>query len=260
MAVPIKVLIVEDSEDDAEFLLRELRHGDYNPEFTRVDSPRTMREALQSQDWDIILSDYYMPGFSALTALQIVHDLHIHIPFIVITGATGEDIAVEAMRAGAHDYLLKHNLRRLVSAIKRELLVAKSKKSTSEHHDQISSERNLCYQILNSVAAPVLVIGQQVRIISFNSESEKLTGLDATQVKGTLPWEKVFPNEEQSWFEQILNNISEQNFTPIVKHHETQSATSELISVPWIYHLVKGEQNDEQYLVATAMTMQEGKY
>lgn len=254
MAVPIKVLIVEDSEDDAEFLLRELRHGEYDPEFIRVDSPRTMREALQAQDWDIILSDYYMPGFSALTALQIVHDLDVNIPFIVITGATGEDIAVEAMRAGAHDYLLKHNLRRLVSAVKRELLVAKSKKSNSEHQNQISNERNLCYEILNSVAAPILVINREARIICFNNESEKLTGLDATQVIGTLPWETVFPNGEQNWFESILANADE-NFSPFIKHHETRSVTNTLISVPWKYNLVKGEQIDAQYLVATAMTV-----
>jgi two-component system cell cycle sensor histidine kinase/response regulator CckA len=252
MSVSIKVLMVEDSEDDAEFLLRELRHGDYSPECVRVDSPRTFREALKTQEWDIILSDYYLPGFSALTALQIVHDMNISIPFIVITGATGEDIAVEAMRAGAQDYLLKHNLRRLVSAIRRELLVARTKRNSHEQQTQISNELAVSYQILNSVAAPVVVFDHDEKIVQFNAECQKLTSLKEQDVLGTFPWEKIFSLEDPQWFKSILTEVKAGKFKPLEKDHVCKTADGTLITIPWIYKLVVDDNRKVKYLVATA--------
>jgi len=252
MSVPIKVLMVEDSEDDTEFLLRELRHGEYLPECVRVDSPRTFREALKNHEWDIILSDYYMPGFSALTALQIVHDMNINIPFIVITGATGEDIAVEAMRAGAQDYLLKHNLRRLVSVVRRELLVAKTKRSSHEQQAQISNELAVSYQILNSVAAPVVVFDHDEKIVHFNAECQKLTALKEHDVLGTFPWEKVFSSEDPQWFKSLLADVKAGNFTPLEKEHVCKTANGSSVAIPWIYKLVVDDNRKVKYLVATA--------
>ena len=245
--------MVEDSEDDAEFLLRELRNGDYAPECLRVDSPRTFREALKSREWDIILSDYYMPGFSALTALQIVHDMNITIPFIVITGATGEDIAVEAMRAGAQDYLLKHNLRRLVSAVRRELLVAKTKRNSHEQQAQISNDLAVSYQILNSVAAPVVVFDHDEKIVHFNAECQKLTALKEQDVLGSFPWEKIFTAEDPQWFKSLLAQVHEGNFSPMEKDHSCKTAEGKCITLPWVYKLVVDDNRKVKYLVATAI-------
>ena len=252
MSIPIKILIVEDSEDDAEFLLREIRHGDYKPEFVRVDSPRTFREALKNREWDIILSDYYMPGFSALTALQIVHDMDINLPFIVITGATGEDIAVEAMRAGAQDYLLKHNLRRLVSVIKRELLLAKTKRNSHEQQAQISNELAVSHQILNSVAVPVVVFDHDEKIVHFNAACQKLTALTEHEVMGTFPWEKVFSLEGPQWFKTLLADVKAGEFHPLEKDHVCKTASGTNITIPWIYKLVVDNNRKVKYLVATA--------
>jgi len=252
MSVPIKVLIVEDSEDDTEFLLRELRHGDYVPDHMRVDSPRTLREALKNGEWDIILSDYYMPGFSALTALQIVHDMNVSIPFIVITGATGEDIAVEAMRAGAQDYLLKHNLRRLVSVVRRELLVAKNRRNSHEQQAQITNELNVSQQILNSIAVPVVVFDHDEKIVHFNDMCQRLTTLQANDVIGTLPWEKVFTKENPQWFKSLLEDVRSGTFTTQIKNHVCSTANGECITIPWIYNLVVDDNSKVKYLVATA--------
>jgi two-component system cell cycle sensor histidine kinase/response regulator CckA len=252
MSVPIKILMVEDSEDDSEFLLRELRHGDYLPECVRVDSPRTYREALKSQEWDIILSDYYMPGFSALTALQILHDMNINVPFIVITGATGEDIAVEAMRAGAQDYLLKHNLRRLASAVRRELLVAKTKKNSHEQQAQISNELAVSYQILNSVAVPVVVFDHDEKIVHFNAQCQKLTALKEQDVLGTFPWEKVFGLEDPQWFKSLLADVNAGKFEPLEKEHVCKKADGSCVTIPWAYSLVADDNRKVKYLVATA--------
>lgn len=119
--LPLRVLIVEDSEADAELLLRELRRGGYAPESERVDTPEQMNNALEQQTWDLIIADYTMPRFNGLQALKLVQDKEIDIPFIIVSGSIGEDIAVAAMRAGAHDYLIKGNLSRLLPAIAREL-------------------------------------------------------------------------------------------------------------------------------------------
>jgi diguanylate cyclase (GGDEF)-like protein len=117
----LRILIVEDSEDDVELLLRELRRGGYAPEYERVETHQAMYEALSRQTWDIIISDYGMPQFNGLHALQLARQNGRDIPFIILSGTIGEEIAVETMKAGAHDYVMKGNIARLLPAIEREL-------------------------------------------------------------------------------------------------------------------------------------------
>ncbi len=121
MTKPLRALVVEDSEDDTELLLRELRHGGYAPEHARVDTSEAMREALAKRAWDIVFSDFTMPQFNAFDALALLRSTGLDIPFIIVSGTIGEDRAVIAMKAGAHDYILKGNLKRLVPAVEREL-------------------------------------------------------------------------------------------------------------------------------------------
>lgn len=117
----LRVLILEDSENDALLLLRELRRAEYTVQYTRVESAEGMLAALEAEKWDIILSDYSMPSFSAPEALKLVQAKELDIPFIIVSGTVGEDIAVESMRAGTHDFFTKDKLVRLVPAIEREL-------------------------------------------------------------------------------------------------------------------------------------------
>lgn len=121
MAVPLRVLIVEDSHNDAALLVRELRRGGYEVSFERVDSSTTMRLALEQQEWDIVICDYSMPGFSGGEALQLLRSTGSQIPFIFLSGTIGEDTAVAALKQGAQDYIMKHNLKRLLPAIQKEL-------------------------------------------------------------------------------------------------------------------------------------------
>jgi two-component system, NarL family, sensor histidine kinase UhpB len=122
MSTPLQVLIVEDSEDDALLLLRELRRG-YGPVVSeRVDTVAAMEAALEEKAWDLVISDHSMPAFSSLDALDLLRRKGLaELPFIIVSGQIGEDVAVEAMRAGAHDYIMKGNLARLNTAIEREL-------------------------------------------------------------------------------------------------------------------------------------------
>lgn len=121
MSIPLRVLLVEDREDDAALVLRELRRGDYEPTHERVETAEAMRASLEKQSWDIVLSDHNMPYFNSSGALRLLQNSGLDIPFIIVSGAIGEDAAVAAMKAGAHDYILKGNLTRLNAAIKREL-------------------------------------------------------------------------------------------------------------------------------------------
>ncbi len=117
----LRVLLVEDADDDAQLLLRLLRKEGYAPDYLRVDNGRDMAAALAETAWDIIISDYTMPGFSAHDALEIYKQAAIDIPFIIVSGHIDDVSAVAAMRAGAHDYLLKDSLARLAPVIAREL-------------------------------------------------------------------------------------------------------------------------------------------
>jgi len=121
MAKPLRVLIVEDSEDDALLVIHELKRGGNDVTFKRVETAEAMTAALDKQAWDVIISDYRLPHFSAPESLELLHQSSLDLPFIVISGTIGEETAVEMMKAGAHDYLMKGNLKRLVPVIEREL-------------------------------------------------------------------------------------------------------------------------------------------
>jgi signal transduction histidine kinase/DNA-binding NarL/FixJ family response regulator len=124
---PLRLLTVEDNLDDEALVLLELRRNGFRPESVRVQTADTMRRALESADFDIILSDFSMPGFTALEALKVAQSTGRDIPFIVVSGSIGEDEAVEAMRAGARDYFAKDRLVRLGAAVERELVEARAR-------------------------------------------------------------------------------------------------------------------------------------
>jgi two-component system, NarL family, sensor histidine kinase UhpB len=122
MGAPLRVLLVEDSEDDTLLLIRSLRRGGYDPIWERVDTAAAMETALDGRGWDLVISDHGMPAFDSSAALALLRRKgFVDLPFIIVSGQIGEDAAVAAMRAGAHDYLMKDNLARLNSAIEREL-------------------------------------------------------------------------------------------------------------------------------------------
>lgn len=121
MKKTFRVLIVEDSEDDAELIARQIKRAGYDLIYKRVDSAVETSDLLRKETWDVVIADFSMPNFSGLQALEILKKSGLDLPFILISGIIGEDIAVQAMKSGAHDYLMKDNLTRLVPAIEREI-------------------------------------------------------------------------------------------------------------------------------------------
>jgi signal transduction histidine kinase len=121
MGVPLRVLFVDDSEKDVFLLLRELRKGGFEPDYQRVEDAANLRSSLQSGEWQIVISDFHMGDFDGLKALQIFKEAGGDIPFILVSAIVGEETAVLAMKQGAHDYVMKRNLARLVPVVQREL-------------------------------------------------------------------------------------------------------------------------------------------
>jgi two-component system cell cycle sensor histidine kinase/response regulator CckA len=122
MPAKLNILVVEDSEDDSRLTLRELESAGYEVKHIRVDTEESLRGALTQPGWDLVISDYNVPGFGGVAALGIVREQYPELPFIFVSGTIGEETAVAAMRAGANDYVMKSNLNRLAPAIERELL------------------------------------------------------------------------------------------------------------------------------------------
>src|SRR5512135_1494731 len=137
MGAPLKILVIEDSEDDVVLLLRELKLGGYEPLHKRVETAEDMQTAIGEMRWDIIVSDFIMPQFSGPAALELLKQSGLDVPFIIVSGKIGEDIAVEAMKAGAHDYIVKGNLARLVPAVERELREAETRRQRRKADDAL---------------------------------------------------------------------------------------------------------------------------
>jgi putative nucleotidyltransferase with HDIG domain len=133
----LRVLLVEDSEDDARLLLRELKRSNYDVEFERVETANAMKAALSHQMWDVIICDYSLPQFSAPQALAVLKESPHDLPFIIVSGTIGEESAVSALKAGAHDFIVKGSLARLIPAIQREM------KDASVRHERRQRERQL---------------------------------------------------------------------------------------------------------------------
>ena len=139
----LRVLIVEDSATDAELMLRAIRQAGFAPVHDRVETAEAMRAALAGQAWDVVLSDYSLPGFDALGALALLRDTAPDVPFIVVSGSVGEDTAVAAMQAGAVDYIMKDRLQRLASAITRAVEGAVGRRERRRLEEQLGHSQRI---------------------------------------------------------------------------------------------------------------------
>jgi PAS domain S-box-containing protein len=190
------VLIVEDSEDDALLLLRELERGGYEPIHERVDTPEELRRALaEGGPWDVVLSDWRMPRFEAPEALAMFHATGSEAPFIIVSGKVGEELAVEGMKAGAHDYVMKDNLTRLCATVERGLQEAQARRERERAEKRLKeSERRFRSLVMNSSDMITVFAPDGTRLYTSPS-IERVLGYKPEAMVGGSAFDVVHPDD-----------------------------------------------------------------
>ncbi len=181
----LRVIVVEDNDDDAELLIRELKRVGYVPHFEQVDTPARLREVLARENvrWDIVISDWNLPAFNGLEAFGIVKETNIDIPFIIVSGTIGEENAIEALKAGVHDFMTKGRFARLLPAIERELRDAemrRQKRATEEDLDRQREEtaksERLLRSVLQTVPDGVVVLDTKGSVVEWSASADRILG------------------------------------------------------------------------------------
>lgn len=176
----LQVLVVEDSEADTMLLLEELRQHQYEPFHQRVQTADEFLAALGRRVWDVVISDYHMPEFSGPAALKLLHEKGLDIPFIVVSGTYGEDAAVDMMKAGADDFIVKENLSRLVPAIEREMEAAQTRRERAH----AETARQFLAAIVESTDDAIYGKTPDGTIVSWNRGAEQIFGYCADEIIG----------------------------------------------------------------------------
>lgn len=202
MTRPLRVLIIEDSEDDSILTLRALRDV-FDVSHERVETSGEMRRALRERPWDVVLSDHKLPDFDSFGALAELHESGLDLPFIIVSGTIGEEVAVAAMKAGAHDYLLKGHLQRLAPAIERELNDAAARRQSRINHASLVK----LSQAVEQSADTVYITDMEGRIEYVNQAFEKVTGYGKEEAIGQTPRILKSGRHSQDFYERLWQTI-----------------------------------------------------
>ncbi|MDG3005472.1 PAS domain S-box protein [Paludisphaera mucosa] len=202
MTAAPRILIVEDSADDAEVMMHELSRGEIAPVWMRVESAGEMGAALATAPWDVVLSDYSLPGFGAVEALALCREADPDLPFVVVSGTIGEQRAVEMMRAGAADYLLKGNLVRLSATIDREVREVENRRARRRAERAAS----LLASVVESSGDAILSKSIDGLITSWNPAAERLYGWTAAEAVGRHI-SLIVPPEGREEASQIMDRL-----------------------------------------------------
>lgn len=181
---PLRVLLVEDSQDDADLILLELSEAGFDVFFIRVDTKDAMHTAMMDGSWDIVLSDFNLPKFSARKALAVLREKDEDIPFIIVSGCIGEESAIEMMKEGASDFVMKDKLARLAPVIERELKDAAVRQEHRKAQDALRANEKMLRGITSSLGEGLLVLNNEGELLFMNPEAERLLGWSEKELSG----------------------------------------------------------------------------
>ncbi|MGE5432632.1 MAG: sensor histidine kinase [Syntrophomonadaceae bacterium] len=200
----IRILVIEDNEDDAELLKLKLKKSGLNIYTETVMDGEAMTAALDKQPWDAIISDFQLPSFNALAALELVKKRNLDIPFIIVSGTIGEETAVKAMKAGAHDYVMKGNLTRLIPALDREIRESEIRRRRRESETMLHEQEVLIRSVVDIIPVGLGVINKDGGIIISNQAFKKIWGnvkrMDKSELASWKGWwtnsgEEILPDD-----------------------------------------------------------------
>ncbi len=194
MSIPLRALLVEDSEDDAELVVLELRRGGYRPDWLRVETADAMRDALRDAEWDIVISDYSLPSFGGLAALEILKSSGIDIPLLMVSGVVGEETAVAVMKAGAQDFFVKGQLGRFTAAIERELRDASGRRKQRQDTVALREAEARFNAFMNNIPTPAWIKNEKFRYVYVNKPLSQLWEKPVEELVGCTDFD-VMPRE-----------------------------------------------------------------
>ncbi len=200
----IRVLLVEDSHDDAWLVQRHLERGGFIPEIMRVQDDDGLRGALRGGRWDLVIADYSLPSFSGLDAVRIVRQHCLNLPCLLVSGTVGEQLAVEAMRLGANDYVMKGNLTRLVPAVERELRESESRAERRRAEQALAASEERMRLIIEHALDAVVSFTAQGQITEWNLRAEELFGRTRVEVIGRRFDDVILADEGRGAFTAAL--------------------------------------------------------
>ena len=246
MKVPLRVLLVEDSESDADLIVRQLKKAEYSVHHERIENAKEMKKALEKQKWDIVISDYKLPRFNAAAALTLLQKAKIDIPFVIVSGSMEEELAVELMKAGAHDYLIKNKLVRLAQVVKRELAEAQMRRERKQSEEELreSEER---YRCLVEVSPDTVAVHANGKIVYINPAGIKLLRAhDRSELIDKPVLDIVHPDYKELVRQRVVGAIEQGKAQPMTEEKflclDGTVIDVEVVSVPTIFKGMKAVQ------------------
>ena len=254
MKAMLRALIVEDLEDDARLIVRELQRGGFDPQYERVTIAGAMRDALARQPWDVVLADYTLPDFNAPEALLILQQSGLDIPFIVVSGSIGENIAVAMMKQGAHDYLLKQNLARLVPAVERELADAKTRHAARRAEDELRASEARFRVFVDHATDAFFLHNERGAVVDANQKACEHLGYSREELIGMTP-RQFDPDVSRPFLEKMLARFAAGEIVTFESRHRRKDGTVFPVEVR-----CRGlQQNGKLYSVSLARDITERK-
>jgi two-component system cell cycle sensor histidine kinase/response regulator CckA len=247
----LRLLLVEDSESDAELVIALLRRHGYDVEATRVDTEARLRDAVEGQSWDLVLCDHGLPGFASYAAQAIVHETSPELPFVILSGTIGEEATVEALRSGARDVVLKGNLSRIGLVVDRVLEEAHNRRRSRQAEAELRDSEARKSAMLDSALDCVLTIDHDGRIVDFNPAAERTFGYRNQDACGrSLDALIVLPEPGEGGRDSLALQLSRSSSTILGDRVELTGTRADGSEFPIELSLVRSELSGRAFFTA----------